>query len=186
MDDIENFPTSEVGKRMLKSVSPIYENSYVAKWLYQVMGLEMDEAWEYFKELQNQGFPELATWGIRYWEQKYGIRSDNKLILAERRNQVIYRRTNKAPMNPVKLASLIQQATGVECEIEEDVEPYTFGLTILSLPGSVSEDQVKNLVNKLKPAHISFTFVYGQHTTASLYYGGVISFGKIFTMEQVN
>ena len=43
--DIEKFPTSESAKRMLSYVSEdFYEKSYVGKWLYQIMGLEWDDA----------------------------------------------------------------------------------------------------------------------------------------------
>ena len=38
--NLENFPTSPAAKRMMKTVSPIYDKSYVAKWIFQVMGLE--------------------------------------------------------------------------------------------------------------------------------------------------
>ena len=37
--DLEAFPTSESAVRMLSYVSQgFYDNSYVGKWLYQVMG----------------------------------------------------------------------------------------------------------------------------------------------------
>ena len=42
--DLEHFPTSKTAQRMLSRVSPIYSRSYVGKWLYQVMGLEMEDA----------------------------------------------------------------------------------------------------------------------------------------------
>lgn len=71
--DLEHFPTCETSKRMLARVSPIYERSYVGKWLYQVMGLEMEDARRLFDELRQQAFPETATWGLTYWEQRYGI-----------------------------------------------------------------------------------------------------------------
>lgn len=38
--DIDKFPESEAAKRMLSRISPIYDNSYVGKWLYEVMGRE--------------------------------------------------------------------------------------------------------------------------------------------------
>ena len=42
--DIEHFPTSESAKRMLSFVTKgFYDKSYVGKWLYQVMGLELDQ-----------------------------------------------------------------------------------------------------------------------------------------------
>ena len=42
MIDLDNFPTSPAAKRMMKTVSPIYDKAYVGKWIFQVMGLEMD------------------------------------------------------------------------------------------------------------------------------------------------
>lgn len=35
--DLENFPTRESAKDMLSMVSPIYDRSYVGKWIFQVM-----------------------------------------------------------------------------------------------------------------------------------------------------
>ena len=43
--DLENFPVSESAKNMIVSVSDgFYDNSYVGKWLYEVMGQEYDTA----------------------------------------------------------------------------------------------------------------------------------------------
>ena len=36
--DIERFPESESTKQMMSRISPIYENSYVGKWLFEVGG----------------------------------------------------------------------------------------------------------------------------------------------------
>ena len=72
--NLENFPTSESGKRQLGYVSEeFYEKSYVGKWLYQVMGLEYDEARRLVEELPEQMFPETATWGLMYHEIKWGL-----------------------------------------------------------------------------------------------------------------
>ena len=51
MIDLEHFPTSQSAQRMMSRISPIYGKSYVGKWLFQVMGLEWDDAWLRFDEL---------------------------------------------------------------------------------------------------------------------------------------
>ena len=56
--DIEKFPTSPTAKQMLSRVSPVYTSSYIAKWLYEVMGRELDEARTLFIELIKQRFPD--------------------------------------------------------------------------------------------------------------------------------
>ena len=39
--DLEAFPVSESARRMMSYVSQgFYDNSYVGKWLYEVMGME--------------------------------------------------------------------------------------------------------------------------------------------------
>ena len=45
--NIENFPTSETAKRMMTYITGngFYDKSYVGKWIFQVMGLEWDEAY---------------------------------------------------------------------------------------------------------------------------------------------
>ena len=64
--DLENFPISESAKNMIASVSDgFYDNSYVGKWLYEVMGQEYDTAREIAEDLINQLFPETATWGLK-------------------------------------------------------------------------------------------------------------------------
>ena len=52
--DLEKFPENRVSQRMISRVSPIYERSYVAKWLYEVMGQEVDDAEIRFSELREQ------------------------------------------------------------------------------------------------------------------------------------
>ena len=59
--DLENFPVSESAKNMIASVSDgFYDNSYVGKWLYEVMGQEYDTAREIAEDILNQLFPETA------------------------------------------------------------------------------------------------------------------------------
>ena len=67
--DLESFPTSISAQRMMSYVtSGFYDRSYVAKWMYQVMGLEYDEAERLATELPEPFFPETATWGLKYHE----------------------------------------------------------------------------------------------------------------------
>ena len=67
---------------MLSYVTPgFYDNSYVGKWLYQVMGLEYDDARKLAEELQYQMFPETATWGLMYHEIKWGLPVKNEPLI---------------------------------------------------------------------------------------------------------
>ena len=76
--DLEKFPSSESAKRMLRSVDSggFYDNSYVGKWIFQIMGLEMDEAKQIIEELPYQAFPETATWDFDTMNKSMGFQSE--------------------------------------------------------------------------------------------------------------
>lgn len=160
MIDLENFPTSPAAKRMMKTVSPIYDKAYVAKWIFQVMGLEMDEAWKFYDELRLQAFPETATWGIIYWEQRYHIAPDESLTIEERRQRVIVKRGKRSPMNPARIEQFAEDITGREAVVTEQNGLYTF--TIAILPGTTEVDYSKliSTIKSAKPSHLSFSVIF--------------------------
>lgn len=158
--NLENFPTSPAAKRMMKTVSPIYDKSYVAKWIFQVMGLEIDEAWQFIEELRLQAFPETATWGITYWEQRYNIPPDESLSLEERRQRVIIKRGKRSPMNPARIERIVRDVTGREDMVTEQNEEYTFYISILPGESTVDYQELIDTIKSVKPSHLAFKVLF--------------------------
>lgn len=118
--DLENFPTSESGKRQLGYVSEeFYEKSYVGKWLYQVMGLQYDEARRIVEELPEQMFPETATWGLMYHEIKWGLPVRENLSIEERRKLIYEKRDYRAPMTPYRMEKHLRDITDFEVHVSD-------------------------------------------------------------------
>lgn len=160
MIDLEKFPTSPAAKRMMKTVSPVYDKSYVGKWIFQVMGMEVDEAWTFFEELRLQAFPETATWGIVYWEQRYHIPPDDNMTTEERRQRVIVKRGKRSPMNPTRIEQFIRDVTGRQSEITERNEEYAFSVSILPGESEVDYHELIRTIRSVKPSHLSFTVLF--------------------------
>ena len=158
--NLENFPTSPAAKRMLKTVSPIYDKSYIAKWIFQVMGLEIDEAWQFIEELRLQAFPETATWGITYWEQRYNIPPDESLSLEERRQRVIIKRGKRSPMNPARIERIVRDVTGREAIVTEENGTYTFHISILPGESTVDYQELIDTIKSVKPSHLAFKVLF--------------------------
>lgn len=156
--DIEHFPTSPTALRMMSRISPIYDRSYVGKWIFQVMGLEMDEARLRFEELPAQAFPETATWGLVYWEQRYGITGAEGKDINLRRQEVLSRRGARAPLNPKKVEAILSALTGREVTVTEDVAPYTFAVEVLDGDSGFDLAAVIRRIKQIKPSHQAFTF----------------------------
>lgn len=152
--DLDNFPTSPAARRMMSRITPIYGRSYTGKWIFESMGTEIDFAEQKFAELKQQASPETATWGLKYWEQRYGIFPDELDSLEERRRKIISRRITRAPMNPVNMGRILSAFCGRETGIKENVAPYTFMVTV-SENGCAGVDiaGLLSLIHEIKPAH---------------------------------
>lgn len=167
--NIEQFPTSEAAKRMMGYITGngFYDNSWVGKWLFQVMGTEIEDARRIVEELTYQVFPETATWGLKYHEEKYGLPVRENLSPEERRKLILEKRDTKAPITPWRIEQLLGNTTGFEThvidinELVNDIQhPNVFevsmkGEGILDVPAVIEK------IKKLKQSHTSFSlFLY--------------------------
>lgn len=164
--DLEQFPTSESAKRMLSYVTPeFYDNSYVGKWLYQVMGLEYDDARKLAEELQYQMFPETATWGLMYHEIKWGLPVRANLSYEERRQLIYQKRDYKAPMTPYRMETNLKNATGFDVFVADchDSGIYNFQPTHPNIfkayftgEGTLDSKSAHEMLAKLKQSHTTY------------------------------
>ena len=167
--DIENFPTSESALKMLSYVSDgFYDNSYVGKWLYQVMGLEHDSVLEILETLPNQMFPETATWGLMYHEIKWGLPIRENLSYEERRKLIYQKRDYRAPMTPHRMEVLLSDLSGCTVYINDihslgddgyvPEHPNIFRVTLEVGSDPVNMGEVLQKLRKVKQSHTTFTF----------------------------
>lgn len=166
--DLENFPTSDSAKRMLGYVSDgFYDNSYVGKWLYQVMGLEYDSTRQIAEDLPNQFFPETATWGLMYHEMKWGLPVRKNLSYEERRKLIYQKRDQRAPMTPYRMEIYLKNATGFEVHVCDSHDSGSYGFSfshpnvfkaVFIGEGTLDVKKAKDLLDKkLKQSHTIYT-----------------------------
>lgn len=172
--DLEHFPTNETAQRMLDRVSPIYEKSYVGKWLFEIMGLEMEEARIYFEELRQQAFPERTTWAIEYWERRYAIIPKPTEDLETRRRNIGIKRGERFPMNPARMEAIVSRMTNSGSTVTENVEDYTFRVTIDGAVVGMNLPEFLKEIKKRKPSHQNFDcrVVIKAKQPATLHIGG--------------
>lgn len=188
MINLENFPESESAKRMMLTITQgFYDRSYVAKWLFEVIGQEMDTAKALYDELQQQIFPQTATWGLIYHELKYGITALPEDSYETRRNRILSRMQLRGAMNPERMRSIIEGITGKPCEIVENISDYTFTvhLTIATSDGNINEQELRKEIYKIKPSHLGFNVVTDRPHEASIYIGAAMQNAEIIYLRQV-
>lgn len=172
--DLEHFPTSEAAKRMLSRVSPIYERSYVGKWIFQVIGMEWDEAKTLIESLREQCYLESVSWGIRYWEERYGIEPDESIDLEVRRARIKRAGRRYGAISPAKLEDILAEFTGLTVHITEDNPHYSFDVQFEDGDTIPDYTAIVEKLNSTKPSHLSYRFLLPRRCDHTLYFANII------------
>lgn len=186
-DQINAILTSPEGKKIIDYVSPIYDEAYVALWLFQTMGIELDEMQGWVKSLWQEIVPQTTLLLLYCWEKEYGIPTDTTLPLLQRRNTLLARIRNRAPINPHRLRTIVTAVCGLPSRIAENVAKNTFHIYISALGSEgVDEAAVKHAVDKIKPAHLFYQIKYEQGVQSNLFAVFTTHKAVTFVGKQVN
>ena len=161
--DLDTFPTSPAAQRMLGYVTAgWYNKSYVGKWIYQVMGEELDRIGIPVEELALQAFVNSATWGLKYWEELVGLPIQEDLDYLTRRALINEKINKYHPINPEWLGQFLSGITGREVEVTENPKTYTFSVKIGNGRNEYSLPLTIRRLDAAKPAHLAYdiTLVY--------------------------
>lgn len=185
MDELKDrIFTTKTAYEMLDMISPIYDNSYLALWIIEVIAREYARIINVAKEIPDQAYPETATWSISLWEDRYGVTPYANQTLAERRVNVILRRDARSPVNPAKIKSIVRSITGTECEVVENSESYTFAVYVTA--GTDRQlDEIAGIIRRIKPAHLSFDVINSIPFTFTDYQGISLLRQKTMVFKEV-
>lgn len=158
---------TELMQRILKSksaqqfidyVSPIYGDSYVGLWLYEVMGKELDGVAEIVEALKTEANPTTAVLLLDYWEDFYRLPRAPHLSVVQRQARIEAAIKQRGPCNPNNLAALVSATLGgIETDITENIAKNTFMVNMhefVDTPGAL--DAVRAALDRRKPAHLIY------------------------------
>lgn len=144
---------SKKGQELVQMMSHRYGDAYVALWILEAVGQILDEVTEWSESLADQTNPATATWSLPYWEKQYSTVPDPSWDIERRRQNIINKMQQRAPMNPHKLASIIAVASGANCVIEENTGKNHFTVHLSGISVLDNEEQVRAVISKAKQAH---------------------------------
>lgn len=170
---------SNNGIKMFDSISPVYKNSIIMKSLFEAIGMEFDTLDDLIEEVKFQLFPQTATWGLKYWEERCGLPTNTDEQLPERRNKVIAKLQSKHIINPKRMAMVLQKYTGADIKVIENTAPYSFEIDLIgrtTFPKSL--EQLYETVRKIKPSHLAVNYKLISITNSNVYFGSVSQCGE--------
>ena len=154
----EMIVQSTSAKRMIETVSPIYEDAYVGCWLFEDIGREWDRLWKIIDKLPDQLFPQLASWLLYLWEERYGITPNIGDDDETRRIRNMEAEAPPKPFTPFTLNQWVYANCRRQALVEDHVGPYTFGVYVVNHPDSLPLDYSKlyKYIVQHKHSHMSF------------------------------
>ena len=152
--DLENFPTNRAAKEMIEMISPIYQDSYVGKWIFEVMGVPFSLAEDTVDAWVLELFPATCTWTMSYWEMAYGLPVIPTRDLELRREILLRKINTRKPMNPARIIEVVYRYTGLRIDLIENVAPRTVEIVIYD--SIVDIGAVRRIIKRVKQSHIAF------------------------------
>ncbi|WOC33642.1 putative phage tail protein [Caproicibacterium argilliputei] len=153
---MDEILTSPAARRIVPQLSPVYGDAYVALWLFNAIGQEIDNMDLHTQELPLQALPQTATWGIPFWEEDYGIARNDNLPMEERRREVLSRIRTRAPMNPQWIKTVLQTLTGTSVQITENISKNRFEVIFGNVLENAVKGRVRDKLEEIKPAHLIY------------------------------
>lgn len=148
---------NEVAQRIIDYVSPIYGESYVALWIFEVIGIVLSEAAGLAEKLRFEANPITTELLMDQWEDQYGLYRDSSLTMEQRRARLLDKIRYRAPANPKRLAAAMATVLGVPVEITERVAKNTFQVDILDAVGDFRKlMRAIEVLEAKKPAHLIY------------------------------
>lgn len=181
----EEILTSDCARQMYNYVSPIYGDSYVGLWMFQVIGLELDRMMSYFEDIPNQLNPATATWLLPVWEERYGITPGADWTIERRRDAVISKRKFNAPITPEKLSDLLSALAGVLVEVVENTGKNKFSVYVRDNIPTEKFTGAKEYTDEAKPAHLIYDIEIAARNDVAIssYMGMGVAIDKIHYVE---
>ena len=182
----ETILTNSLGNRMLDMVAPIYDASKIALYLFQCLGITLEKETEFVvNDFISQIYPQTATWGLKYWEEEFGIDTDTSKSIQQRRNYILNKYHKCLPMTPRRLEQIVKSIVGFTCEVTENVAPNTILVVIRGYVRDVEKVR-KELATKT-PAHLIYLIQMAElvELEATTSFGFAVSEAERYEVEVI-
>lgn len=154
--DIEKYKID-----LTKYVPPFVIEIPEMKASYDVQGIELGGFLYYSDDVKKQLRIDTATWGLVYWEERYGIETNLDLSYEQRREMVKAKKRGQGTTTMQMIKNVAEVFSGGEVNVIENTGPYIFTIQFVGVKGIPRNMQAFiNMLEDIKPAHLGYEFKY--------------------------
>lgn len=129
--------------------------------LWQTEGYELGLLEYYIYDLVNQAYVLTATWGLTFWEEMYGVKTDVTLSDEQRREVIIARIRGQGTTTIEMIKETAESFSGGEVDVIEDNPNHFFIIRFVGTKGIPRNmSAFVNMLEDIKPAHLAYKFEY--------------------------
>ena len=154
---------------LLDLLPPFYHNSTFVKACMSSQNVERNFIKESIEDLVNNLYVDTATWGLDYFEEELGLKTDKSKSYEERRERI---KAKKRGSGTTTVKMIKDTSLAFDCgevEVTEMYSDYMFKLKFVSEKGRPRNlDDFKNAIDEIKPAHLSYILEFMFNTNQQL------------------
>ena len=151
---------------LIDMLPSFYHNSDFVKSYMSSQSIEHNFIKESIDDLVNNLYVDTATWGLDYFEEELGLKTDKSKTYEERRERI---KAKKIGNGTTTVKMIKDTALAFDCgevEITEMYNDYMFKLKFVSEKGRPKNiEDFKSAIDEIKPAHLSYIleFIFTTH-----------------------
>jgi len=148
--------------RYLPQNKSFYLNSEIMKAIQDAYAIEFGYIYFFLEDFLKQFLtPATATWGLSFWEEQLGLKTDVSKSYEERREIIMSRLRGIGTIGRDVIKRAAEVFSGGEVEIIEYPAEYRFVVKFVGVRG-VPKNMASfiEMIEDLKPAHLVYSFEY--------------------------
>lgn len=117
----------------------------------------VEDLWQAYDSLMAQLDIQTATWGLRLWEEQYGLDTDVTRPLEERRARLLSKVRGQGTTTAALIQNVAESFVGGTVEVLESPASYWFELAVREAGERQSDLRgLAQAVEEIRPAHLGF------------------------------
>lgn len=129
--------------------------------IYDVQSFEIDKINYCIEDIQKQFYIDTATWGLAYWEKRYGLETNINISYEQRREIIKAKKRGQGTTTKAMIKNAAEAFSNGEAEIIEVNSEGYFKIKFVGIKGIPDNmEAFKSMLEDIIPAHLGYVFEY--------------------------